>query len=183
MVHVLEQASVHSEVSVLEATKHHLAQAGGFSCELASGGDGNPGGFIEWIAIDSSTDARESQGRNPCVVGKCQGASITGGEQLRFTSLAAMPHRPDGVNDIAGWETISLRQYGITGPAATEQAAFIPQLGSSCTMNRTAHTTARKECFIRGIHDGVDIQCGDVALNRLKRGGHEARRPSQSGGG
>ena len=68
---------------------------------------------------------------------------------------------------------VALRQLRLPCPTASKTTTFLFQLRSSRSMDRSAHTTARLECFVCGVDDRVDVQCRDVGLNCAKRDGHD----------
>ena len=88
---------------------------------------------------------------------------------------AAMPHRPHGMNDAPGPETVSLREFCIAGLAPPTPPAGLAQFRTGCTVNGAAHTAAGKERFVGGVHDRIDVECRDVGLDRSKGGGHDGR--------
>lgn len=146
------------------------------------GSDGNVRSFLERIAVDAGADTRKRQGPHFRVVGKLKSMSIARGEQRRFALLAAMPDRPHGMYDVASRKVLALRQLRLSCSTASKTTTFLLQLRSGHSMNRAAHTAARKECFICGVHDGVDVQCRDVGLNRAQRRGHGSKlQPTVAG--
>jgi hypothetical protein len=40
-------------------------------------------------------------------------------------------------------------------------------------MDRAANSAAWEQRGVRGVHDGVNIQCGDVGANGAKHWGHD----------
>ena len=51
--------------------------------------------------------------------------------------------------------------------AAAQTAALGEQTRTGGTMDRPIHPTASQKRLVRRVHDDVDIQCGDVALDDL----------------
>jgi len=46
--------------------------------------------------------------------------------------------------------------------------AFRHEFRTGCTVNRPIHAPAAEERRISGIHDGIDVERGDVGLDDLK---------------
>ena len=78
-------------------------------------------------------------------VSQFKDSSIARSEELWFVLSAAMPHRPHGMNDAPGPETVSLREFCIAGLAPPKQPAGLGQFRTGCTVNGAAHTAAGKE--------------------------------------
>ena len=82
-----------------------------------------------------------------------------------FTIATAMPHGSDGVNDMPRFEAVALRDLGLACLAAVKHSAFRHEFRSRRAVDRAIHAaTAEKRC-IGGIHDGIDVQGGDVGLD------------------
>jgi len=91
-----------------------------------------------------------------------KGAAIAGGEQIDFAARAAIPYRPDRVNDVPGPEPVPLGDLGIAGGAATKRTAFGQQFGAGAAMYRAIDAAAAEQRRIRGVDDGVNAQAGDI---------------------
>jgi hypothetical protein len=63
-------------------------------------------------------------------------------------------------------QVISARQFGVAGPAATQPAALGKELGAGGAMNGTINATTAQQGFVGGVDDGINLQRGDVGLDR-----------------
>jgi len=94
---------------------------------------------------------------------KFKRSTITGREQILLAVPAAIPHRADGVDHVFRRKPISPGDFGITGLASVEHAAFGNKLGPGGPMNGTIHPATAQEGGIRRVDDGVNAQCGDIS--------------------
>ena len=134
--------------------------------------DGNGRGKLHRVAINARADAGEGDRGEPFRGGNLERSAIAGGEQLRRIARAAVPDRPDRVDDVARRQSISLRELRVARLAAAQQAAFMQQLGSRGTVNRAIHAATAQQRRIRRVDDGVDGESRDVGADRAQQGGH-----------
>src|SRR5215831_5031784 len=107
-------------------------------------GDGfhrNPGGAIGGETIDSGRDGGKSDRHQLMLLAKLQRTAIAGRKQILLAELAAIPHRPNGVDHVFRRKPISPGDLGVTGLAAVEHAALGHKLGSGGAMNRAINPT------------------------------------------
>src|SRR5215831_4882809 len=83
-----------------------------------------------------------------------------------------MPDRANSVDDVPSWQSVSLGELCITGPAPSEEATLIQQFRSSRAMDCPANPAANEQRGVRGVDDRVDSERRDVSSNGSKRGGH-----------
>src|SRR5215467_8045911 len=83
-----------------------------------------------------------------------------------------MPDRANSVDDVPSWQSVSLGELCITGPAPSEEATLIQQFRSGRSMDSPANPTANEQRGVRGVDDRVNSERRDVSLNGSKRGGH-----------
>jgi hypothetical protein len=69
------------------------------------------------------------------------------------------------VDDVPGPQTVSASQASLTGRTSPQPAAFDEQFRPSRTMDRPIHAPAAKEGAICGIHDRIDREASDIALD------------------
>jgi hypothetical protein len=84
------------------------------------------------------------------------GAAVTRRERLVLAFTAALPDRPDGMNDMARREPVAMGNPGVAGFAATKRAAFGEQPRPGRAMDRAIDPAAAKQRAIRGVDDGVN---------------------------
>jgi hypothetical protein len=75
------------------------------------------------------------------------------------------------MDDKARRQTIASSDLCIAGFASIQAAAFLQQFRPGGTMNGAIHSPTAQQGGIRRIHDGIDIERGDVGANGLQ-GGH-----------
>jgi hypothetical protein len=92
-------------------------------------------------------------------------AAIARGERLVLAFAAAMPHRPDGMNDMPRRQLVAFGDFGVAGLAAVKRAALSEQLRPGGAMDRPIDAAAAQQRGIRGVDDGINAQCGDVGDN------------------
>ena len=81
-----------------------------------------------------------------------------------------MPDRPDRMKDGSGRKTVAFRQLHLAYCTASEQTTRFRQFRPGNAMNRAAHATAWKQRLIRSVHDGVNVQRGNIGTNGTTRG-------------
>src|SRR5690349_12538971 len=77
---------------------------------------------------------------------------------------------------MAGRQIVSGGDFGITGFAAAEGAAFGEQLRSGSAMDCAVHASAAKKRAVGRVHDGVYIEFRDVALHDFNASCHGRKR-------
>src|SRR5262245_66397988 len=117
------------------------------------------------------------------LAGERQGGAIAGAEELVLALVAAAPHRADRVDDVARLEPVAAGDLGRADVAAAERLAFLFQLRARCTVDGAVDAAAAEQAAVGGIHDGRDVERGDVGDAHLEprradlgaeqgRGGH-----------
>ena len=107
---------------------------------------------------------------------KLDRAAVTGGKQIVFVEVSAIPHRPDGMDHMPGLQPISLGDLGVASLATVQHAALGNELGPRGAMDRAIDAPASEQRRVRGVDDGVNAQCRDVGNNDLEpRGTNLAR--------
>ena len=71
------------------------------------------------------------------------------------------------MNDEASRQTITACNLRFPGQTTSERAAFDEQFGARRAMNRAIDTTTAEERRVRRVHNGIDVQFSDVALDDL----------------
>ena len=83
--------------------------------------------------------------RSALVGGEIERAAITARQQRFFVGHAALPHRPDRVDDVPGLEPVTARNLGRAGLAAAERAAFRQQFRPGGAMNGAVDAAAAQK--------------------------------------
>ncbi len=94
---------------------------------------------------------------------KLQRTAIAGRKQILFAELAAIPHRPNGVDHVFRRKPVSPGDLGVTGLAAVEHAALGHKLGTGGAMNGAIDPAPAQERRIGRVDDGVNAQRGDIS--------------------
>ncbi len=94
--------------------------------------------------------------------------AVAGLQQRVFAAVAAIPDRPDRVDDVASGETVALCQACLAGRATADLAAFLDELGSGGAVDGAIDAAAAKQAFIGGVDDGGDVNTCDVAFLRAQ---------------
>ena len=109
------------------------------------------------------------------LVGDLERPPVGRRQELGLAAVAAVPHRPDGVDDPAGGEAEARRGPGVAGGAAPERGAGIGEPGTGRGEDGAADAAAAGQAGVGGVHDGVGGLAGDVAPDGLERGPAPAR--------
>ncbi len=152
------------------AAKHDLAEGGKLCHAVAHGGDRDPCGRLEGVAIGAGADRRESERSSTRRRSHLETATVAGRQQFRFTMVAPLPHRADRVDYPARRQAIAACQFRIPRMATAERAAFGQQFRAGGAVNRPVDTAAAKQGAVGGIDDGVDSQGGEVGVYGTQRG-------------
>src|SRR6476660_7211405 len=79
----------------------------------------------------------------------------------------AGPDRTDGVYDESSCQTISGRDFSFAGTTTAQRAAVGEQFGACGAVNRAIDAATAEERCVRRVHDGINVQFSDVALDDL----------------
>ena len=174
-------ASCNSYESLTEAAEHHARDARDIGKRLAHRAHGDQRGAVGGETVDAGGDGGEGDGCEAVLRGALQRIAIAAGEQLSFAPLAAAPHGPDGVDDVAGRQIEARRDLGLAGGAAAKRRTRIGEFWTRRAMDGATHPAARRQSLVGGVDDGVDGKGGDVAFDDVDSGRHAAiagRNPS-----
>ena len=94
--------------------------------------------------------------------GKVERAAVTARQQSVLARAAAMPDRPDSVDDVFRWQAVATRDLGRPGFATAKRSAFGEQFRSGGAMDRAVNAATAEERFVGRIDDGVDRKRCDV---------------------
>ena len=77
----------------------------------------------------------------------------------------------DRMDHVTGGQVIAPGDPRLARRAAADLAAFVQQPRPRRPVNGPVHTAPAKKRFVRGVHDGVHLQRGDVGGDDLDRHG------------
>ena len=107
--------------------------------------------------------------------GDFERSAIAGGKQRLLIAPAARPNRPDRVNDMAGLELESRRDFRVARWAAAELPAGLKELRPGRAVNRAIDPAAARELGIGGVDDRIDVERRDVGDEDFEPGRRGAR--------
>ena len=101
--------------------------------------------------------------------GEREALDVTTFQKLVFAFVAAVPHRPDGVDDEFGRQIVAFGDLGLAGFTALEHHALGQKLGPGRAVNGPVHAAPAQQCCVRGIDDGINVKRGNITLENFKR--------------
>src|SRR4029079_11784969 len=93
---------------------------------------------------------------------KIERGAITARQKRLLILVAAAPYRTYRVDHVPGLETITARDLGAAGVAATQRTAFGQQFRPGRAVNGAINAAAAQQRAVGGIHNCIDIERGDV---------------------
>jgi hypothetical protein len=136
-----------------------------------NGLESDRGSIRDGIAVSSGGDRREGDVLELEFVSEGERFAIATRERLRFTMLAAMPHRADGVDDKPRGKLSSSRvnctarrKRALLG---NDFAALVEDLAARGTMDCAVDSAASHQGRVGGVDDGIDLLARDVALQQF----------------
>jgi len=122
---------------------------------------------IDGKPVDSAADGWECETSQAMLPRNSKTRHIALRKQFPLAVLSAVPHRPDGMNDVPGRKAIAFGELCLAGLAATQQAALVEKLRTGSAMNRSINASAAQQGTVGGVDDGIDGQGSDVGLENL----------------
>src|SRR6267378_7854 len=113
-------------------------------------------------AVHAARDRREREARKPAAGGERQRVAITRRQQGVLVVGAAVPDRAHGVDDPARRQRVAVGEAHLAGRAAAEPTALLEKPGSGRAVDGAVHTAAAEQARVRGVHDRVHVEAGDV---------------------
>src|SRR6202011_5119112 len=129
--------------------------------------DGDPRGLFDRVAVDAGGDCREGDATEGVLIGELEGVAVARGERVRFAVGAALPNGAHAVDHMTGFQAIAAGELCLPGVGAAQGPAFLEQLGAGAAVDGPVDTATAEERGVGGVHDGVDVEQGDVALDHL----------------
>ena len=119
------------------------------------GGDRDLRGARRRVAVDAGRDRRERD-RAAAVLGReLDRPPVAGRQQLRLALAAAVPDRPDGVDDVVDGQPPGAGDLRVARVAAAEPAALLEQLRPGRAVDRAVDAAAPEQARVRGVDDRV----------------------------
>ena len=160
-----EQPLVYAVIAIQEAAEGDVQGRGGG--EGSAGGlDGDGGGLGGGVPVDAGADAGEGDGSEGAGAGEGEGGAVAGGEEFGFTGGAAVPDRPDSMDDKAGGEAVGTGDFCLSGFTAPEGAGFGEQPGACGAVDCTVDPAAAEQGGVGGVDYGVYLKGGDVGAGK-----------------
>ncbi len=125
--------------------------------------NGNLRCFRNRITIDSTTDRWKRNRLDSVPNRELQRVAVATCENFRFAAAAAPPNRADRVNDETRGQIISASDFSFAWSATPNGSTFDDKFWSGSAMDRAVDSAATEQRRIRGVHNCIDIELGDVA--------------------
>jgi len=142
-----------------------------FSQKFADGVHRHAERLILWIAKNAGGDQRKCHRLTAVLLRQRKAGAIAGGELFPLAVLTAVPHRADGVDDVAARQAVRARDLGLAGPAAAQHPALLEQLRPRRTVDAAIHAATTQQRFVRRIDDSVHLHFCNIIANNDK--GHD----------
>jgi len=130
--------------------------------------DRDPGGTVGWKRIDAGADGGECDGEDLMLVRESEAAPVTACKEILFVAVASMPDGTDRMEDPLGWQAKAGGGLCVSRGAAVKFAAFREEFRAGGIMYSAVHASATEQRGVRRVHNCIDLQPGDVSLDRNK---------------
>src|SRR5437660_732066 len=157
-----EQRLVFPEDDAVEGDEHDRRGQRGAREEGRDLGERDATRARDRKTVRAARDRREGQAGQPAPGGQRQRVAITRRQQGVLVVGAAMPDRAHGVDDEARRQRVAAREAHLAGGAAAEPTALLEQSGPGRAVDSAVHSAAAKQARVRGVHDRVHVEAGDV---------------------
>ena len=154
-----------------EAAEDHPVEGGRLALDVA--GDGAHRDLrrrVGRIAVDAGRDRRKGDGPEAVLAGEVERGGVGRRQELRLAGAAALPARPDGVDDVARRQVVAAGDARIARRAAADPLALLLELGPGGAMDGPVDAAAAEKALIGGVDDGVGLEPRDVADHDLEPG-------------
>ena len=135
--------------------------------------DRNLSRLVEGIAVDSSRDRRKGDRGEAVALGQLQAAAVGAGQQVILVLGAALPDRPDRVDDVARLERKTGGDARAAGRTAADGRAGRGQFRPRGAVNRATDTAAGRQVLVGRVDNGDNVELRNVALIDLNAPAHE----------
>ena len=123
------------------------------------------------IAVHPGGDQGEGHCLAPVGQGQFQRGAVGGDQQIPLPAVPAPPDRPHGVDHMAGGQTISIGNFGLSRPASAQGTALSQQPRPGGAVDGAVYASAPQQALVGGVDDGVNLHGGDVVSHNVQ--GHE----------
>lgn len=161
---------VDGQITRREAAEDNLLKGRYAVDEVHDLTDGDPRGQVDRVSVDTRADARKGNALDTLCHGNGQGTPVTGRQQGRLPLGSAAPDRPHRMDDELRRQPVAFGCLGIPRLAATQQAAFMYEVGTGCPMNGPIHPVATKQGRVRRVDNGVNRQRRDIGPDSAEDG-------------
>ena len=127
----------------------------------------NARGFLNRITVSATTDRGKRQCFDFIFHRKLQRIAVAICQALRLAVCSATPNRPNCVNNEASRQAIATRNLCFPGTTTAQRAAFGEQFGACGAVNCAIDAATAEERCVRRVHNGINVQFGDVAADNL----------------
>src|SRR5271165_3428643 len=160
-------ACVMLEGSGVEQYESNFVKVSGFFERVSGTGHCYSRGLIHGIAVRSSRDRGECNGRELQLIRDADGFAMATGQRLGFATVTPAPERADGVNDILRDQPAGGRGNRLSRGKATDAPnnlfAGFENRGASGAMDCAVHTSSAQQRRVGGVHDGVGLLASDIS--------------------
>ena len=132
------------------------------------GRERDPGGIGHRVAVRPGADGWERHRLDAALAGQTQAVPVGAGQELGLAVLPVPIDRSDGMDHPPGGQTPAAGDARFPRRAAADLATLLQDLGAAGPVNRAIHAAPAQEAGIGGVHDGLGILLGDVALDELQ---------------
>ena len=150
-----------------------------FSQKFADGVHRHAQRLILGIAKNAGGDQRKCHRLTAVLLRQRKARPVAGGELFPLAVLTAVPHRADGVDDVAARQAVRARDFGLAGPAAAQRPALLEQLRPRRPVDAPIHPASAQQGLLGRVDNGVHGHFRDVVANDDK--GHIVYRLHSNG--
>lgn len=148
----------------LEATEDHTLQLSDvvwFLQESPNFVNGCPSGLLAGVSVHTRAQRRESNALHSILDGQLQTATVAAPEQRLLTVAAlGLLDKIDGANsmdDLLAWQTVRVRDLGVTCAAAVESATFTEQIRASGTVDGAINASTTEKGLVGRVDDAINL--------------------------
>ena len=128
---------------------------------------GDIGGSFPRVAIDACRNSGEGDRLASIFFGQVEATSVAGFQKFRFAMLAILINRTRSMNHKLCRESETWGNFSLASFATVQGNAGLQELRACRTMNCPVDSAATQKRTIRRIHNGIDFQFGNIALDNF----------------
>ena len=154
--------------TLIEEDEQDVADAGlGLIQMLGDGFQGDLGGVLHRVTVDTSADGRKAYGARAAFFGKVETGAVAAGKLAGFAVLPAAIDRTNGVENVMGRKGARTSHDGAAGGTSAGPFANLIELahdgGAAGAVDRAIDAPTSAESGIGGVSDRIDADFGDIA--------------------